>query len=444
MKIERLVEEFSARLAIGSGSLFIGSGISVPSGLPNWIALLNEPADDLGLKITENENLPLVAQFLVNHYGGNRGVLIQRLRDIFGKRLLQNSYHRAISDMNVSSIWTTNYDSLLEDALPHFFVRSNDSQISHPGIGGDLEIIKMHGCIKNSPPEDIVITSEDYEDYFVRRPATSSRLEMDLVRRSFLFIGYGYGDPNVGNIFTEARRLSKKALGHHYMIQIMETDPQRQIRQELFVREMGRIGINCSLVESYRILEESLVKISLRSRGSTVFATGGHRSDSGLAKNCGKALASIPGLVLLDGQSTGAGHNVKSEFSHECLIRNQDIMDRLRIFSNPYAIRPEFENDLTLLPELKAWRSPLLKSAQIVIVFDGSNGTEAEVQVAVENGCKILPVPDSLTGLPLRLLKDSTVADLLKSAAPDYYEKAILGAVDADDVKVCVTKLLNI
>lgn len=445
MELNRLVDEFSARLAAGTGSLFVGSGVSVPSKLPDWTGLLKAPAKDLGLVVRPNDNLPQIAQFIVNHFSGNRGMLIQKLRDTFGKHLIPNEYHRHIAQMNVSSIWTTNYDTLLEQALPDFFVRTNDAHISHPGSGSGTEIIKMHGCIRQSAPNEIVITSEDYEDYFSNRPATARRLEIDLVRNSFLFIGYGYGDPNMANIMIEARRLAQKALGHHYMIQKKASAPDDKRRQELHVADLARIGINCALIDNYSDLGDALAQISLKSRGRTVFITGGHSSKSTLPTEFGKALAGISGtkVILLDGQSTGVSRAAISSFSLECLIQKIDIRDRVRIFSNPYAIEPKFENDLSLLPQLKQWRAPLLKAAQIMVVFNGSKGTEAELEVAREHNCIIIPVPEAAGDLPSRLLLESCVADPLSATDSDYFNAAKMGLVSAAQISRCVERFLT-
>jgi hypothetical protein len=445
MELTRLVDEFSDRLASGTGSLFVGSGVSVPSKLPDWTGLLKAPAKDLGLDVGPNDNLPQIAQFIVNHFGGNRGMLIQKLRDTFSKPLTPNEYHRKIAQMNVSSIWTTNYDTLLEQALPDFFVRTNDAHISHPGSGSGTEIIKMHGCIRQSPPNEIVITSEDYEDYFSNRPATARRLEVDLVRNSFLFIGYGYGDPNMANIMIEARRLAHKALGHHYMIQKKASVPDAIRRQELHVADLARIGINCALIDDYDDLGAALAQISLKSRGQTVFITGGHGNKSSLPTELGKALAGVSGkdLILLDGQSTGVSRSAISSFSLECLNRRIDIRDRVRIFSNPYAIEPKFENDLSLLPQLKQWRTPLLKAAQIMVVFDGGKGTEAELEVAREHSCKIIPVPEAPGDLPSRLLGEASIANPLLAIDSDYLDAAKTGVVSVAQICRCVERFLT-
>ena len=118
MTSDVLVEQFSAELAAGSGALFIGTGISIPSKVPSWIELLQPLAKvHLGIEVDKTDDLPAIAQYLVNRNGNNRGLLIQHLRREFMKDFAINGYHRAITQANVSLIWTTNYDTLLEEAF---------------------------------------------------------------------------------------------------------------------------------------------------------------------------------------------------------------------------------------------------------------------------------------------------------------------------------------
>jgi hypothetical protein len=344
--------------------------------------------------------------------------------------------------MAVTSIWTTNYDTLLEQTFPNFFVRTSDSHVSHPVLSPG-EIIKIHGCIHRSSPSEIVITREDYEDFFDVRPAMSKRLQMDLVRNSFLFIGYGYGDTNISNIVVEARRLAQKAAGHHYMLQRRERDTDKIARQNLMVDEYRRIGISCALFNDWPDLQSALDKIAVKSRGRTVFITGGHASSSGLATDLGIELAKEKEVIVLDGQSTGVSREAVVAFSNACLLAKQDIRSRLQMFANPYAINPAFQNDLSLLPELQRWREPLMRAAHVVVVFNGSNGTQAELEVAKRNRCLIVPVPENAGDLPSNLLNDPTIADPLLLHVPDYVTNARSYSVTATNLARCVAKLLN-
>lgn len=444
MDMNGLVRDFSAKLASGLGTVFVGAGISVPSKLCTWASLLEPFAKTIDLRLNENDDLPQIAQFIVNENGNNRGPLIDAIRNGFTRTLI-NSYHESLRKTNLQTIWTTNYDTLLEDAFANFIkdVKTHDDAISRTIDNHQIEIIKIHGCIATSKSSEIVITQEDYEDYFIKRPATANRLRNDLLNKSFLFIGHGYGDPNIKNILVQARRYANAALRQHYMIQKQECSPESAKRQKYLVNDLKRFGIACVLINDYKELDEALHSIMLKSRGNTVFVTGGHDHNLQASLEYGKALADIENLKLLDGQSEGISRSVISAFTEVCIKKKQDIRDRIQLFPNPYRANSNFSNDETLLPELKKWRVPLLRMAHVVVVFPGGIGTKAEVEVAKEMGCFILPAPQKKDDLPSKLLKDSKIRQNLELTVPEYLTKAKTFSVTPEIIKEYVERLLS-
>jgi predicted Rossmann-fold nucleotide-binding protein len=329
-------------------------------------------------------------------------------------------------------------------------VRTSDESIAHPSHGAEVEIIKMHGCLTRSNHEDIVITKEDYEDFFYRRPATAERLRIDLLGRTFLFIGYGFGDPNIENIVVEARRLAKNATRKHHLVQLKVENSidggQRALRQKLWANDLRRIGIECTLIDDYHELQEILNEIALRSRGSTLYVTGSHESSNPLATEIGIHLAKLtsPEVTIVDGQSTGLSRDVITAVMEECVNRKVDLRARLMIHPNPYAANPGFSNDIRLLPILKTWRRTLLRSAQAVLAFDGSMGTEMEVELALSLGCRVIPVPIKAGGFADLLLSNPFIADPIQAKYPDYLTRWKNGdPITAEDVALCVGAMLK-
>lgn len=365
-----------------------------------------------------------------------------------------NNYHKAISTTKISTIWTTNYDTLLERAFSEFLVdvKVNDDSISRNIIKSDIEIIKIHGCISRSHHDEIIITQEDYEDFLDKKPAISQRLSNDLLKKSFFFIGYSYRDPNIRNIMLASRRLSKKATQEHYLIMLKPKDKSGEIvkekekRLELWCKDLKRLGISTLLIDSYDELEEILFTISQKSRGKTVYVTGSHEIGSPIAQSLGNLLAGETDTRLLSGQSSGIGSDVVSAFMEECINKKYDINNRIQIFPNPYAANPAFSNDPTLLADLKKCRAKLMNATQVVIAFSGRMGTEAEVEVAKKLNCKIIPVAlskESLENSVINdLINDTVVIEYLKKIDIEYYNKLLMGSVSAEDVMKCVIKML--
>lgn len=170
MKKDRFVEEVSKKVLAGKCDLFVGSGISRESKMPSWEELLQPLAEDMGITLTEEDELPMIAQYIVNNNSGNKNIIYNRIIECCGKEYSLNKYHNAISNMNINTVWTTNYDQLLEKCFEMRepkVVRTNDD-LSKPALKQEFEIIKLHGCIKGKL-EDIVLTQQEYDEFFIRQ-----------------------------------------------------------------------------------------------------------------------------------------------------------------------------------------------------------------------------------------------------------------------------------
>ena len=442
MNKDHIVREYSKHLQNGAGAMFIGSGFSTLSGVPSWESLLAPLADSrLQMDSVPPIDLTELAQYIVNEAGGNRGALIAHMRESLGRSYLTNKYHRALTQTKISTIWTTNQDTLIEQAFREeglsVTVKATDDAISRGSSNPEVEVIKMHGSIDSSPHDDIVITQADYEDFFVRRPATAQRLSADMLSKSFLFVGYGYNDPNIRNIVVRARRLARRATRQHFMVTVRRTKAPDDHLQQLWCENLQRYGIECLLLEDYAELPSILQAIARKSRGPSVYVTGSHLdSTNKTATALGASLARKPDLILIDGQSAGVSNQAVSAFLEAAIVDRVDISSRLKIFPNPYAANPEFSSRSELLPTLKAWRAPLLRSTQVVVFFDGRMGTEAEVGAALAAGCRLVPVP----GLPGQLVEKvvSENPAILDSLPAEYVARFNARTVEPEDIAACV------
>ena len=292
---------------------------------------------------------------------------------------------------------------------------------------GTIEVIKAHGSFGISSPLEIVIANEDYEDYTERRPAMTARLRSDLLTKSFLFVGYGYGDPNIRAVLVEARRLAGRTTLPHWMLTkaIDPTDPEKAQRQLLWKSDLERMGIRCVLVPNYGEIERIVGRVSRRSRGPTIYVTGSHTVATCAQRTWGGCWPRArPPTILLDGQSTGVSRSLLVAFQSAAVERRIDLNERLRFYPNPYAADLKFASDPSLLPVLKQWRGSMLRQAHSVLAFDGHMGTQAETEIAIELGCCIVPVTRDRSGSASRLLDNPSIAADLDRRAPGYVTKA--------------------
>ncbi|MGV7813234.1 SIR2 family NAD-dependent protein deacylase, partial [Mycobacterium kansasii] len=68
-----------------------------------------------------------------------------------------------------------------------------------------MTFYKMHGDISNV--NEAVITRRQYEEYDRNFELYVTALKSDLVRKTFLFIGYSFQDPNLKYILSQLRLL---------------------------------------------------------------------------------------------------------------------------------------------------------------------------------------------------------------------------------------------
>lgn len=198
--------ELEEALAAGRGVLFVGAGLSRGAGLPDWEGLIGRLAAALGLPSGTRADYLDLAQWFRERFGNDK--LAEILRETFGGPALPTLAHYLLLSLPVRHVITTNYDSLLEVALaamnrpPLKVVRQED--VSRTGRGG-VSLVKLHGDVERA--EEIVLSRDDYDEFFHRRPAMALLLEGLLLNQTFFFVGYGLRDPNFRQIYSRIARM---------------------------------------------------------------------------------------------------------------------------------------------------------------------------------------------------------------------------------------------
>lgn len=439
MKRNQFIEETAKKLHENKCDLFIGSGISALSKLPTWKDFLQPYVSDLGINLNDFDDLPLMAQYVVNQNSGNRNIISEAIFDVFGKDYPLNAYHAAISDFPIKTVWTTNYDFLLEKAFAHREVRviASEDALIHPHNSTDIEIIKLHGCAKTASHE-IVLTRADYDCFLHNKPKLAQRLREAFINRSILFLGYSCHDPNIQTVMTQAYQMMGELTQKHYILidcpeqgdgESDEDFKERHQRFLCWLSELKRIGI-CSLAVPRNQIAEILKEIARKSHGNTVFVTGTHNVSGKLekyAQKIGKYLAQHPSVILNSGQSEGVGNAALSTFMEYAIGHKQDINQRIRIYPNPYSVSPDYSNDRTLIPALKQIRTPLILNTSFVVLFPGGFGSKAEAELACDKNRLVLPVvqkkEDFHTEAIAYILHNRSNNNLLKKYVPYYYQQ---------------------
>ncbi|MEZ8990482.1 SIR2 family protein [Vibrio breoganii] len=197
--------------------LFIGSGVSAPSGLPSWwvlVSWLRDYTNGLGGNVDaanaflEEKNLLNAANALTSELES----LGKSLSDFFSDKrcdifrsAVPQKIHELIALLPTSSIITPNYDVLLEKAYEATgsqlqVVHKGDRELLNDIVRGKLKeyIYKYHGCI--TKPEKIIL---DFKQYNSEKFGLSIDMEIlkNLIQaKTFVFIGAGLEDPDFDHV----------------------------------------------------------------------------------------------------------------------------------------------------------------------------------------------------------------------------------------------------
>jgi len=224
---ESLVKAFQTH----QGIPFVGSGLSLPFGLPTWDKLL----EALTERCRKEQKLnPEVILSLKND--GDYLLAAQKAREKLGnyhyKCELENAFKRYEGDphkglqgllwtLRPPMIITTNFDTLLEDAVnPRPEVVTPQHKTKMLDIfrqdNGNI-LFKMHGSINEI--ESIVLTEQDYINlYQVDMEAFYLAFIRPILSNTLLFMGFGMTDPGVLGILKRITDLFNSFSGSHYAL----------------------------------------------------------------------------------------------------------------------------------------------------------------------------------------------------------------------------------
>lgn len=221
---------------------FVGAGFSsnalLPNGLqmPTWPELTEILAKDA--KVSPDCNGPFVASAYEKRFG--RVQLIEAIRKaLHVDHAESGEAHKAFVELPFDTIYTTNFDLLLEDSysIVRKPFRSLVGELQMPFHGGPLttSIVKMHGDLRHE--EHIIVTQEDYESYLTDYPVIATHLSAMLLTRTALFIGYSLSDPDFNNIREIIRSRLGKFERMAYIIQfdVSPDDVEKMLAENLHV-----------------------------------------------------------------------------------------------------------------------------------------------------------------------------------------------------------------
>ncbi len=264
------VEKIANAINNNEIALFVAAGLSASTGQKNWAQMLTPCADVLELEINENTDLYMIAQYYENEYG--KSDLIHIFEKNINKINDNSSYLNSVLDLGFREIWTTNYDTVIEDNLKKRNIVSkvihNDMDLNNFTEGG-VHIFKMNGDITN--PHNMVVSKSDLENYAVSHQLMLTFFRRELVSKSFLFLGYSFTDSLVLNSLSTIKNCLQGACNTHYTI--LKNEHSQYF--DYFVQDLWkRYNIKALIVESYDEIPQIIESINEKIKERKVFISG--------------------------------------------------------------------------------------------------------------------------------------------------------------------------
>ena len=174
--------------------VFVGAGVSLNSGIPNWGQLIAKLKEQISLSDEGTDHLK-IAQLFYNLRGRKEYYdFIQKT--LLHKKAAHNPINEAILALNPQHIITTNYDDLFEQLIKRnnlqYDLIRQDSDLPKSMLSTNL--IKMHGCFET---QNIVLTEDDYLKYSENFPLIESYVKSLFASRLVLFVGFSFSDINL-------------------------------------------------------------------------------------------------------------------------------------------------------------------------------------------------------------------------------------------------------
>lgn len=431
---DEFLREYVKQVDEGDAALFVGAGLSRAAGYQDWRQLLGGCARRLRLDLGREQDLVAVAQYYVN-VNNSRAELNSLVRSEYRKRKSLTENHRIIGRLPVGTVWTTNYDTLLERAYEEvgrgLDVKSRDEDLTQPTPERDVTLYKMHGDI--SRPDQVIITKGDYERYRREHTLFQQALERDLVDKTFLFLGFSFTDPNFIYTLGHLRSLLTSSGRRHYAVirEVARSDypagtaggdeyDYERNRQYLQIGDLQRYDIHTVLVERYEEVTELLKEVERRIHAGNVFVSGTAHTFGAFGEARLKELCERLGARLIEegfNISSGFGSNVGGPLLVGALAKlyenvSPPINKRLTVRPLPHAdgiVNQAFDTRT---------REELISKCGFSIFISGNSGSQPDASPGMMEEYEItcrqgrIPIPVGATGFTAEKLWGVVEPDL--------------------------------
>ncbi|WAB80797.1 SIR2 family protein [Microcella daejeonensis] len=411
-----LIAAFAEAVRLGEASVFVGAGLSVAAGLDDWKSLIKDIREVAQVPDAVSDG-PLAAEYVVQERGRNE--LDEHVRNRLDTDATPTASHFHLAALAVRDFWTTNYDTLMEDALSatklplRVLVSESDYQRGLRTTAA-RRLTKMHGSLEGEPRSRTwsskpVLTRTDYEWYEERHPITWARLRAEWLTNSFLFLGLSFDDPNLNILLQLTRSLPENAKAPtHYVVLKREAGELDARLQDLRVRDLEASGVTVIMIDSFDAMTPLLARLEVRCREPRLFIAGSFDAADREASEFAASVASGVGQTLAQ---LVRDHElaVASFGGPSALAVGRALRDALGPSDySPESIRFYYRKAVTddeSLPiehrvgmavfteqDLAEMRTSVFQQVRAMLIVGGGRRTAEEAREARAHGVQIIPV----------------------------------------------------
>lgn len=397
-------DQFTRDMEEEIAAVFIGAGFSIPGGYSSWKTLLQPIAEELGLDINRESDLISLAQYKVNKDRVRSGIT-RLLVEEFSRNARITVNHELLASFPIHTIWTTNYDQLIEEAYrkahKRLDVKVKTEHLTNSKPGRDAVLYKMHGDMDDA--HETVLTREDYENFHLKRSLFTEMLKGDLVSKTFLFLGFSFTDPNIDYILSRIRPLLGQEVRRHYCIM---RRPLKRINKgadkaeyeyecrklDLRIEDLKRYGIQTLLIDDFQQITLILQELKKRIRARNIFVSGSAHEFSPLGRDRVERLARLLGSEIIkqkynltSGFGLGIGGVVVVGAMEE-LYKDIEGKTSDRIFMRPFPqVSPQGVSRAELWTH---YRQEMIANVGFTVFLCGNKWNEATQTVVSANGMR--------------------------------------------------------
>lgn len=432
-----LIREYVLSLRQKSASVFLGSGMSLSVFKKDWGKLIRPYAKRIGLK-GKILNYPFAAQAYVNA-GHDELQFKSSIANNF-KSAKITPFHDLIAKLPIHNYWTTNYDTLIENALnankKHYDVMYNNDSFCVLDDQRDRIVYKCHGDCND--PQSIIITKSDYEKFRFNSFNFTHALYNELASSTILFLGYSFNDPDINNII-ETLSVINETHSTHFFITKKETGND-ECSQQHWVDNIKRYGIETLLIDDYNYIDIIMEKIAKQYMAYKILISGSavdykqflptadsenflNRLGYELVKyDCSESNTGH-GLTIVNGNGKGVGPFLYEGIAEAAASFGLDMADYLIMYPFPKIYYEQFEKELTLEEKYHAYRENMISKCGIVFFIFGNkynpdneivnaDGVRKEFDIAVKQGKYVFPI--GATGYMAKELANEVLSNFEK------------------------------